>query len=449
MVNFKRLVCATFVLLCSLTQATSQQFSQQTGAALKVDLLRTAQQMDMKDMYARALYLHLRANPQALENQAILVNFIIYLMSTSPGFECSKAFANEFEKRDFFTNALQLKPQLRQIVSSVNIPQRFDIAYTINTNAYKFEEQSLPFSNIRAVSVSEGLSNSVNARTERCARDILKGTGVDTQPFPWRFSIVNEAGKQQRPGFPFGNQLQVPANDARLLFSQFGRQLYGIVSYRFQAANNGSAKIQVIPTDGQLFGLSANAVVAVKTFRHPSLSQPSYLDLTNPLELKISDLNLEAQLTFQQQGFRAVGSGSREDRGTGIKLGGTVPVSGSAAVGSSMFIMRIHAPQLELNTRYGNSLGPNTEKYLTLIGGIDFEKATATRAPVSGNAIVLHVDTQSGQMVDSRPMYFSGAFTPKAPPAAAPEAEAIPAPSSDTPLAPSSVAGDAAVGQDL
>lgn len=448
MFSLKRVFFAFLVFAFSFTQATAQQLTQQRGTALDVDLLRTAQQLSMQDMYARALYLHLRANPQVLENQSILVNFMIFLMSRSPGFDCQRAFGNEFEKRDFFTNALQLKDQLRQIVNSVNIPQRFDIAYTINTSAYKFEEQSLPFSNIRAVSVSEGLSGSVQSRSEGCARTILQGTGVDTQAFPWRFSIVNESGKQQRPGFPFGNQLNVPANDARVLFSQFGRQLYGVVSYQFQAANNGSTKIQVIPTDGQLFGLSANSVVAVKAFRHPRLSQPSYLDLTNPLELKIAELNLEANLTFQQEGFRAVGTGTRKDRGTGITLGGTVPISGSAAVGGSMFIMRIHAPQLELQTRYGRNLGPNSEKYLTLIGGIDFEKASASRAPVSGNAIVLYVDTQTGQMADSKPMFFSGAFTPKATPAA-PEAEAIPAPSSNTPVAPEGAVDEPVVGQEL
>lgn len=449
MLYLRRLFCALLVVWMSLTQATAQQLTQTRGAALDVDLLRTAQQLSMQDMYARALYLHLRANPQALENQAILVNFIIYLMATTPQFQCQNAFGNEFEKRDFFTNALQLKDQLRQIVNTVNIPQQFDIAYTINTSAYKFEETALPFGQVRAVSVAEGLSSAVSTRNQSCAQQILRGTGVDTKLFPWRFNIVNEAGKNQQPGFPFGNQLQVPANDARVLFSQFGRQLYGIVSYRFQAANDGSAKIQVIPTDGQLFGLSANAVVAVKAYRHPSLSQPSFLDLSNPLALTIPELNLEANLEFQQQGFRAVGSGTRVDQGTGITVGGTVPISGSAAAGGSMFVMRIHAPQLALNTRYGNALGPNAEKYLTLIGGIDYEKATANSAPVSGNAIILHVDTQSGQMVDTGPMYFSGAFTPKA--AAAPEAsETIPAPSSSTPAAPATGAEeDTAIGQEL
>lgn len=444
----RRLMCAVAILAASLTQSAAQQLAQQRGTALDVDLLRAAQQVSMQDMYARALYLHLRANPRALDDQGILVNFIIYLMTRSPKFDCQRAFGNEFEKRDFFTKALQLKEPLRQIVNSVNIPQRFDIAYTVNTAAYKFEEQSLPFTNIRAVSVTEGLSATVQSSSVRCAQTILQGTGVDTKPFPWRFSIVTESGQQKHPGFPFGNQLQIPSNDARVLFSQFGRQLYGIVSYQFQAANNGDEKIQVIPTDGQLFGLSANSVVAVKEFRHPSLSQPQYLDLTNPLEIDVAELNLEANLTFQQQGFRAVGTGTRKDPGTGITLGGSVPVAGSAAVGSSMFIMRIFAPQLELTTRYGQPLGANAEKYLTLIGAIDFEKATANQAPVSGNAIVLHVDPQSGQMADSQPMRFSGAFTPKLAPEA-PEAEAIPAPSSDKPSEPAIKLDDKLLGEEL
>ena len=406
-------------------QAQSQQISTQSGLAAGVNLAQAARQLNMQDMYARALYLHIRGNPALLDNQQFYVGFLAYLMSTTEGFDCGQAFGNEFERRDYFTRAFALKDQLREIVSTVNIPQRFDISYTIDTGRYDFTSTTLPFSNI--TSIGSVLSRSISSQNARyCAQQMLEGTTVDISLFPWQFQVVNEAVKPETPGFPFGRSLQISANDARILFERFGRQLYGSVSYLFQAANNGEQKIQVIPTDGQLFGLANDAVVRVKSFSHPQLSQPSYLDITNPLAISIPVLGLNADLKFTQEGFRAVGSGTRKDKGTDITIGGEFPVDGSAAVANSTFIMRLAVPQL-----IGRAQGlPNTQgaqRFLTLFGAIDFGKVSNLRAPVSGSAIVLQVEPD-GNLRNSGAMAFTGAFRPTeeaAPAAAAPEASQL------------------------
>ncbi len=431
--------CNTFVI-CSLlgvifgaapATAFAQQFSQKQGSALGVDLIRTAQTVSMQDMYSRAIYLHIRSNPAVLDNPQFYVNFLIFLMTKDGEFNCREAFANEFERRDFFTRSFGLKDQIRQVVNSVTIPSRFEIAYSIDTGRYEFTSGKLPFQGFRPVSTSQGLSQSITSSSEQnCAQQILSGTTVEVGQFPWHFQVVNESGERGQPGFPFGQELVLPDSDARMLFSQFGRQLYAIISYQFQAANNGEAKVQIIPADGQLFGLSSDAVVRVKTFQHPRLSQPSFLDMTNPMTVLVDDLDLNAKLEFQQQGFRAVGTGTREDPGTDITLGGTVPVSGSAAVGNSLFVMRLATPRLMNRVPGLDQMQPGSQRFLTLIGAVDFEKVRPNLAPVSGQAIVLQLE-QSGEMHEAYGMHFTGAFRPAAKPATEPAPEVAPAASTE------------------
>jgi|GEM_PF-2327179 len=402
-----------FVMLGSAPAiAYAQQFSQSQGDATKINLVHRAQQISMQDMYSRALYQHIRSNPTAFDNPQFYANFLIFLMTRTPEFNCQKAFANEFERRDFFTQSFQLQGQIKQIVNSVTIPHRFEIAYAVNTGRYEFATGRLPFDRLQEISISHGLSHSISDNNARnCASIILQGTSVEVNQFPWSFQVVNEAGESSRPEFPFGNEMVLPDSDARTLFGQFGRQLYAIVSYQFQAANNGEAKVQIIATDGHLFGLSSDAVVRVKSHRHPRLSQPNYLGMTHPLSVEIAELGLDASLTFQQQGFRAVGKGTREDPGTDITLGGTVPISGSAAVGDSLFVMRLATPRLMNRVPGLPQLQAGSERFLTLIGAVDYEKISAQQAPVSGTVLILQVE-QSGEMRESRGLRFSGAFTP-------------------------------------
>lgn len=409
------------VLAIVPARVSAQQFAATSGMARDIDLVEAARSLDMQDMYSRSLYLHIRANPAVLDNPQYYVNFLAFLMSRSPGFQCYEAFSDEFERRDFFTQAFGLKDQLRSVVASMRISERFDIAYRIDTQPYDFATSTLPFSGIR--SIGNDLSQWVYAdRGQNCASQIFQGTEVDINVFPWRFQVVNEAAKVEAPKFPFGQSVQLPAADARTLFERFGRQLYALVSYQLLAASNGEPKIQVIATDGQLFGLSNQSVVRVKSFQHPRLSRPGSLDMTNPLSISVPDLGIEAGMLFKQEGFRAVGTGTGEQPGTGITLGGTFPIGGSAAVGNATFIMRLAVPQL--NSRaLGLPEVPGARRYLTLYGGVDFAEASENRAPVSGSAVVLQVEP-NGNIRESQFLFFTGAFTPgDTPVASEPEAE--------------------------
>jgi hypothetical protein len=201
--------------------------------------------------------------------------------------------------------------------------------------------------------------------------------------------------------------------DARQLFERFGRQLYAIVSYQVRAANDGSRQIQIVATDGQLFGLSSDAVVRVQSYAHPSMSQPSYLDISNPLDLEFSDLLTKMTLQFQQQGFRAVGSGTRSGRGTDFSAARDMPVTGSGAVGNSGFILRLSSPemlaQINENAHELRQL-KGTVGYLTVYGSVDFERVTAEAAPVSGVYVVQTINPQTGLLEGTRPLRFTGQF---------------------------------------
>lgn len=408
----KPAIVSVFILTLLGGPSSAQQSGQ--GTAFKVDVVQAARTLSMRDSYSRGLYLYMRNNPAMIDNQEFYVNFLIYLMTTAPGFECSNAFTNEFERRDYFTQAFTLKEQLRSAVNSVSIPQRFDIGHSIDTGRYDFTTGNLPFSNIRTVGLRETLSGSLqpDRSAQGCARQILQGTSVKTDPFPWQFSVVNEEAKRDSPRFPFGGSLNLSQQDARAVFDRFGRQLFAIVGYQFQAANNGERIIQIIPTDGQLFGLSRDAVVRVKTFQHPTLSQVQSLDVTNPMTVNIPEYKINMQMLFEQQGFRAVGKGTRKVAGSGITSGTTFPVTGSAAVGNSVFVMRLETANLEVDQRRLPNV-PNSDRYLTVFGSIDRERVTADFAPISGQAIVLQRNLQTGELQQTSPVYFEGGFTPK------------------------------------
>jgi hypothetical protein len=348
-----------------------------------------------------------------LDDQEFYVNFLIFLMTRSEGFNCREAFANEFERRDFFTNAFALKDQLRQIVNSVRFPQRFDIAFTVDTGRYDFTTADLPFDRVSAVGLREGLNRRISAvNSKYCASQILSGTNVDSDKFAWVFEVVDETGQRWIPGFPFGDSLKLSDADARVLFERFGRQLYAVVSYQFLAANNGKQLIQIVPTDGQLFGLSSDAVVRVKSFAHPTLSKPSYLDVTNPLSIDLPNLDVSLDVSFVQNGFRAVGKGTRQTAGTGITSGAKTPVRGSLAVGNSVFIMRFAMPEVFQAGSHTGSGGAGGEVFMTLFGAVDFEQISENRAPVSGLVQVLE-QRQGAQALNVRDSFhFNGAFRP-------------------------------------
>lgn len=393
-------------------QGYAQNLSTQAGKAASVNLVEAANDLSMQNAYARALFQLLRSNPGLLNDQQFYVNFVAYLISTKLEHNCQDAFANEFERRDFFTQSLQALPQLQQVIANKTIPDRFEISYQIITGEYDFTTGSLPFSSVR--SIGERLDHSINSNQGRsCATQMLQGTSVATNTFPWDFRIVNEAGEFRSPGFPFENALQVNAGDARTLFEQFGRQLYSIVSYQVLAASDGTYRVQIIPTNAQLFGLSDNAVVRARTFAHPTLAQPSYLDVATKLEVKSEPLNLDAAVVLEQEGFRAVAKGTGKGRGTGVTVGGTYDVSGSAAVGATSFIMRIAAPQLNQQVP-GLQNVPGSKRYLTLYGEIDFNNITASSAPVTGRAVVLQVDP-NGRVSETNAYPFEGQFVATAP----------------------------------
>ncbi|GAW33522.1 hypothetical protein RA2_00560 [Roseovarius sp. A-2] len=411
-----RLMVFTGLLVCMTAlapTAQAQQLSSSQGQATQIDFLQTAGDLSMRDMYNRSLYLFIRSNPTVLDDQEFYVNFLIFLMNRSEKFNCNKAFSNEFERRDFFTKSFALKDQLRQIINSARIPQRFDIAFTIDTGRYDFMTTDLPFDRVSAVGLREGLSRSISSSYSRnCASSILNGTNVDSKKFAWDFQVVDENGERWTPGFPFGGSLKLSDADARVLFERFGRQLYAVVSYQFLAANNGKQLIQIVPTDGQLFGLSSDAVVRVKSFAHPALSQPSYLDVTNPLSIDIPGLDVSLDVSFVQDGFRAVGKGTRQTAGTGITSGAKTPVRGSLAVGNSVFIMRFAMPEVFKAGSHSGSGAAGGEVFMTLFGAIDFERISEKQAPVSGLVQVLE-QRQGAQKLNVRDSFhFNGAFRP-------------------------------------
>lgn len=401
------LACIASIGLATGSQA--QQLLQQKGRAASVDLVEIAQNLSMQDAYARSLFMFLRANPTRLDDQQFYVGFVSYLVSEALNDRCHDAFSNEFERRDFFANAFQFKPQFQQIIASKNIEQRFEVPFKVNTGRYDFNTGRLPLQNFQPI--REGLDSNVGSYDARsCAQNMLRGVEISLESFPWNFSAVNESGATGRPAIPFGNALPMPDSDARILFERFGRQLYAIVRYQIRAANDGSHRVQVIATDGELFGLSSDAVVRVQTYAHPTLSQPTFLDIANKLDLKSEGVGLDATVVFKQEGFRAVAEGTGRGRGTGVTVGGTYPVTGSAAVGGTSFIMRIAAPQLAVNIQ-GLPNNPGAERFLTLFGAIDFDRITPSSAPVIGRALVLEV-SPTGEMRESQAFRFTGAFSP-------------------------------------
>ncbi|MCL3882556.1 hypothetical protein [Marivita sp. GX14005] len=423
--SLRRLAAAVVLMSAFGAQqgAEAQVLSAQTGRAAKVDIVAAANDLSMQEAYPRSLFLYLKANPNYLSDPQFYVSLVSYLISTKLDNYCRDAFSNEFERRDFFTRSFEVMPQLQQVIAGKAITQRFEVSYKVDTGQYDFTTGQLPFTSIQ--SVGEQLGSTITAQQgQQCARQMLQGTEVDTSTFPWNFTVENEEGQRAGPAFPFTRTLQLSSNDARTLFETFGRQLYSIVGYRMQAANDGTHRTQVIPTDAQLFGLSDNAVVRVKTFAHPTLSQPSYLDISSELALQSEPLSLDATVRFEQDGFRAVANGTAQGRSTGVTVGATYPVSGSAAVGATSFIMRIAAPQLMTNVS-GLRNNPGAQRFLTLFGGIDFNNVTASVAPVEGRAVVLEIDP-SGEMRETGAFQFRGRFTaiedaPEASAAASPE----------------------------
>ena len=434
-------LCAVVgVLLTPGQRANAQQITTQAGPATQVDLVETARFMDMQSSYNRSLYLFLRANPTLMDNAEFFVSFVSFLISEELEGNCSNAFSNEFERRDFFSKSFDLKPQLLQAIAAQQILQRYEVSYTVATGRYDFTSGTLPFGGIQ--SIGEQLSYSLRSQLgERCARQMLQGTNVNTQLFPWSFTVVDEAGKQAQPSFPFGRSLQLSDSDARVLFERFGRQLYSIVSYQMQAANDGTHRVQVIPTDAQLFGLSDNAVVRVDTYTHPALSQPNYLDISNQLTVTAPDISLVATVNFEQQGFRAVAKGQGQSKATGFSAGSSYDVTGSAAVGASTFILRLAGSGILGNTQQSGNQA-TTEQYLTLFGAVDFNRVTSDAAPVSGSATILSV-SPDGQMNQSQPYPFTGQFVAAQQPAAEEPAAGAEAGGSDDTLSASSADGGA------
>jgi len=414
--------CGLLVSQSAPQMGWGQVLSTQEGSASSVDLVETAQSLSMQDAYARALFLYIRSNPTVLNDQQFYVGLVSYLISTQIGYDCQSAFANEFERRDYFTRAFQVQPQLQQIIAGKTIPQRFEVSYRVTTGEYSFQTSSLPFGDIR--SIGQQIDRSIDSGTANsCANQMLQGTNVDVRAFPWRFTVIDEAGQSQAPQFPFARSLQLSPADARTLFQQFGRQLYSIVAYQVLAASDGSHRVQVIATDAQLFGLSDTAVVRVQTYAHPTLSQPNYLDIASQLTVRTERSpqqqrynaysqgpHLDVTVTLQQDGFRAVATGVAQSPGTGVTAGATQTITGSAAVGSSSFIMRMSAPQLAAQVQ-GLPNVPRAQRYLTVFAEIDFNKVTASSAPILGQAIVLQVSTD-GTLSETQPFPISGEFTP-------------------------------------
>ena len=116
----------------------------------------------------------------------------------------------------------------------------------------------------------------------------------------------------------------------------------------------------------------------------------------------------------------------RKDAGTGITSATELPLSGSAAVGNSVFIMRFTMPETFKSTNsYSNTTGGDS--FLTLFGSVDFERLTATAAPVSGVVQVLEQDPNQPELVVRDRFGFQGVFRPDG---AEPEEEPATAPES-------------------
>ena len=380
------------------------------GLAAEIDIPGAARRLDTQDRYARALYSWIRANPGVWADQQFYLNLIVYLMSTTPDFDCNQAFASEFERNDFFQSSYAWGEEIRDAILTVKIPDRADVAFRIDTGEYDFNTQTLPFDQVTSVNSSDMLGGSVQAGNgQNCATQIFRNTGVQVDVFPWRFDVVNEAGDRANPGFPFSQSLQLSPDDARVLFERFGRELYAIVGYRVEAANDGQRLVQVVPTDGQLFGLASDAVVRVESFAHPTLSQPTQMDISTPLSVAIPQLETELDLTFRQEGFRAVGSGVRQDRGTAMTTGRRYPIDASAAVGSSVFVIRLDTENMSI-PQYGKTdPGPVS---VTLFGSVNFSAVTANEAPVSGSAVITFPGREDYQGRSNPSVPFTGAFRP-------------------------------------
>ncbi|MEL7100316.1 MAG: hypothetical protein AAGM84_15945 [Pseudomonadota bacterium] len=421
------------------TTATAQSTTQGQGAALSVDLLEEARTLSMRNFYARSLYSYIRNNPAVMNNPHFYVSFLIYLMSQADDFDCGRIFSSEFERNDYFTQAFQLAPQLTEIVQNTRITERFDIPFIVDTGRYNFNNGRLELTNRRAVGAGSGAlrraATAGSARGNRtdpqtCARNSLKGTAVRSDEFPWGFAVAHVGGNARgEPAFPF-EALQLSQADARTLFERFGRQLYAIISYQVQVATDGRAQVQITATDGQLFGLSNDAVVRVRTFAHPTLSQANYLDVTNPLRIDLGARG-SMQVALEQQGFRAVGKGVYTGSANNFAAGAQYPIVGSGAVGNSAFILRIATPYLS-DPEQRNRAPVGQERYVTFFGNIDFEGITAVEAPVSGTAIVLgEFDAQADKFKDGPKFGFRGAFRDKNAPAPTPAAPVTPGSSLD------------------
>ncbi len=406
----RRSISLGVALLLSATVAWPKAGGAQSarGMAAEINVPGAAKRLDTQDRYARALYSWIRANPGVWGDQQFYLNLIVYLMSTTPGFDCNRAFASEFERNDFFQSSYAWGEEIRDAILTVTIPDRAEVAFRIDTGEYDFNTQTLPFDQVASVDSSDMLGGSLQASNgQSCAGQIFRNTGVQTDVFPWRFNVVNESGDHASPGFPFSESLQLSPDDARVIFERFGRELYAIVGYRVEAANDGQRLVQVVPTDGQLFGLASDAVVRVESFAHPTLSQPTQMDISTPLSVAIPQLETEFDLTFRQEGFRAVGSGLRQDQGTALTTGRRYPIDASAAVGSSVFVIRLDTENMSV-PQYGTTdPGP---VLVTLFGSVNFSAVTANEAPVSGNAVISFPgrDDYRGRSIQDVP--FTGAF---------------------------------------
>ncbi|MEL6689062.1 MAG: hypothetical protein AAFP28_01980 [Pseudomonadota bacterium] len=406
----------------------AQQGPSGTGQAPQLDIISLAASQDLQAPYPRALYSWIKANPQRLQDANFYVNFVSYLLSTADDFDCRRAFANEFERRDYFNGVFQYQATLAQIVNSARLTQNFDRLFGIDTGRYDFQTQTLPITRRRAL--DQGLDRNLNNwEAKNCAQQMLNGTAVDTGAFPWDFQIVDENIQVKQPAFPFENTLKLPENDARIIFETFGRDLFAIVSYNFVAANNGDYKIQIFPTDGTLFGLSADAVVRIRSYRHPQAGGAATLDFTNPMKISVPAIGLETELQFEQQDFRAVGKGTRAQAATGFSASASVPVTGTAAVGNSSFIVRLEVPGYSAEVPGLNRFDPTNprQRYVTFFGKLDLTAPPSDTAPVYGTGTVLEDERdRNGDWRTSRVFRFEGAFTPKVSAEAAPAAPAAP-----------------------
>ncbi|MEL7299160.1 MAG: hypothetical protein AAFM92_02140 [Pseudomonadota bacterium] len=444
------LICAAFMAVGGAsTPSSAQQAPTGSGFATKLDILGLARSQNLQAPYPRALYAWIQANPQRFQDPNFYVNFIAYLLSTADGIRCDRAFANEFERNDFFNGVFQYQQALAGIISSARLSQRYDRHFGIDTGQYVFETQTLPIQRVRGLDAGLGSNiSATNGRTtpSNCARQIFQGTPVDAEAFPWRFTVVDENIRPNAPSFPFPDKLQLPASDARTIFETFGRDLFAIVSYQFVAANNGEYKIQAFPTDATLFGLSASSVVRILEFRHPQVGGAPRLDITTPMKLRASSISLAATINFEQQDFRAVGTGTRTQAATGFAPVSSVPLSGTAAVGHSSFILRLELPgynaELPGLLPYWGDETPTT-RYATVFGKVDLGVEGVGQQRFRGTLKILENVPQRG-WTTSPAVPFRGSFEPEPVASNEPAAPAAPA----APLVEDAAPAPAAAGQD-